>query len=153
MSRAVPQAPLERAAVVVVNYGPPLLLLENLAVVARDLAPAEVVVVDNFSTQAARAAVRELCETEGWRGGFPSENTGFGTGCNLGAEAAIALGAEMLLFLNPDATLERAAAELLLGALDDDVLVAPQLLRPDGTVASAGVGLDLVTGEMRSWSR
>jgi N-acetylglucosaminyl-diphospho-decaprenol L-rhamnosyltransferase len=153
MSRVAHDAPLQGTAIVVVNYGPPHLLLDNLTVVAQSLAPAEVVVVDNFSTGAARDAVRELCEVEGWRGVFPEQNTGFGTGCNLGADAAIAAGADTLLFLNPDASLDRKAAELLLAALDDDVLVAPTLLRPDGSVASAGVDLDLASGEMRRWTR
>ncbi|GGU06932.1 glycosyltransferase [Nocardioides albus] len=146
---------LARLAVVVVSYGDPALLEHHTTQVATALRPARIVVVDNHSTDANRAAVRDLCEREGWIGVFPGSNTGFGAGCNLGAAAALAEGAEVLLFLNPDATVDAESAVRLIAAVDADplLLAGPTVLGADGEVASAGLDLDLDTGMMRPWRR
>ncbi|MEI7057883.1 glycosyltransferase [Nocardioides sp. CCNWLW239] len=146
---------LSRLAVVVVGYGDPSLLERHTAPVAAALRPARIVVVDNHSTDANRATVRALCDREGWTGVFPGSNTGFGAGCNLGAAAALAEGAEVLLFLNPDATIDAESAVRLMAAVEAEplLLAAPTVLGPDGEVASAGVDLDLDTGTMRPWRR
>lgn len=146
---------LSRVAVVVVGYGDPALLERHTAQVAAALRPARIVVVDNHSTDANRAAVRALCEREGWTGVYPGTNTGFGAGCNLGAAAALAEGAEVLLFLNPDATIDTESAVRLVAAVEAEplLLAAPTVLGPDGEVASAGLDLDLDTGSMRPWRR
>jgi GT2 family glycosyltransferase len=146
---------LSRLAVVVVSYGDPSLLDRHTAQVSAALRPARIVVVDNHSTDANRAAVRMLCEREGWTGVFPGANTGFGAGCNLGAAAALAEGAEVLLFLNPDATVDTESAVRLMAAVDAGplLLAGPTVLGPDGEVASAGLDLDLETGAMRPWRR
>ncbi|MEU0315205.1 glycosyltransferase [Nocardioides sp. NPDC006273] len=146
---------LSRLAVVVVSYGDPALLEHHTTQVATALAPARIVVVDNHSTDANRAAVRNLCERKGWTGVFPGTNTGFGAGCNLGAAAALAEGAEVLLFLNPDATIDTESAVRLVAAVDAEplLLAGPTVLGSDGEVASAGLDLDLETGTMRPWRR
>ncbi|MFE6509842.1 glycosyltransferase [Nocardioides sp. NPDC057767] len=146
---------LSRLAVVVVGYGDPTLLERNTTQVAAALGPARIVVVDNFSTDANRAAVRALCEHEGWTGVFPGTNTGFGAGCNLGAAAALAAGAEVLLFLNPDATIDAESVVRLVAAVEAEplLLAGPTVLGPDGSVASAGIDLDVKTGAMRPWRR
>ncbi|MER7557282.1 glycosyltransferase [Nocardioides sp. NPDC126508] len=146
---------LGRLAVVVVGYGDPALLERHTTQVAAALRPARIVVVDNHSTDANRAAVRALCEREGWTGVFPGTNTGFGVGCNLGAAAALAEGAEVLLFLNPDATIDAESAVRLMAAVEAEplLLAGPTVLGPDGSVASAGLDLDLETGRMRPWRR
>ena len=146
---------LARVAVVVVGYGDPALLERHTIRVAAALRPARIVVVDNHSTDAHRAAVRTLCEREGWIGVFPGTNTGFGAGCNLGAAAALAAGAEVLLFLNPDATIDAESAVRLVAAVEAEplLLAGPTVLGPDGSVASAGLDLDLDTGTMRPWRR
>lgn len=146
---------LARLAVVVVSYGDPALLERHTTQVAAALSPARIVVVDNHSTDANRDSVRQLCEREGWAGVFPGANTGFGAGCNLGAAAALAEGAEVLLFLNPDATLDAESAVRLVAAVDAEplLLAGPTVLGPDGEVASAGLDLDLDTGMMRPWRR
>ncbi|MFE7227038.1 glycosyltransferase [Nocardioides sp. NPDC057577] len=146
---------LSRLAVVVVSYGDPALLERHTTKVAAALRPARIVVVDNHSTDANRAAVRALCEREGWTGVFPGTNTGFGAGCNLGAAAALAEGAEVLLFLNPDATIDAESAVRLVAAVEAEplLLAGPTVLGPDGSVASAGLDLDLETGAMRPWRR
>lgn len=151
----MPDALLRDLAVVVVAYGRPDLLRDGLAPVAADLEPAQVVVVDNFSTADNRAEVVLLCDEQGWHGVYPSTNTGFGAGCNLGVEAALAAGARQVLLLNPDASIDRASVLRLLRAVLDDpeAVAAPLILRPDGRPWSAGADLDLRTGRMRSWLR
>lgn len=146
---------LSRLAVVVVSYGDPALLERHTTQVAAALGPARIVVVDNHSTDAHRDAVRQLCAREGWTGVFPGTNTGFGAGCNLGAAAALAEGADVLLFLNPDATIEAESAVRLMAAVEAEplLLAGPTVLGPDGEVASAGLDLDLDTGAMRPWRR
>lgn len=146
---------LSRLAVVVVSYGDPSLLERHTTRVAAALGPARIVVVDNHSNDANRAAVRQLCEREGWTGVFPGTNTGFGAGCNLGAAAALAEGAEVLLFLNPDATIDAESAVRLMTAVEAEplLLAGPTVLGPDGEIASAGLDLDLETGTMRPWRR
>ncbi|MFD4328051.1 glycosyltransferase [Nocardioides sp. NPDC058538] len=146
---------LSRLAVVVVSYGAPALLERHTTHVAAALRPARIVVVDNHSTDANRDAVRALCEREGWTGVFPGTNTGFGAGCNLGAAAALAEGAEVLLFLNPDATIDAESAVRLMAAVEAEplLLAGPTVLGSDGSVASAGIDLDLDTGMMRPWRR
>lgn len=146
---------LSRLAVVVVSYGDPALLERHTTQVAAALGPARIVVVDNHSTDAHRDAVQRLCDREGWTGVFPGTNTGFGAGCNLGAAAALAEGAEVLLFLNPDATIEAESAVRLMAAVEAEplLLAGPTVLGPDGEVASAGLDLDLDTGAMRPWRR
>ncbi|MET8523597.1 glycosyltransferase [Nocardioides sp. NPDC004968] len=146
---------LSRLAVVVVSYGDPALLERHTTQVAAALPPAQIVVVDNHSTDSHRDAVRALCEREGWTGVFPGTNTGFGAGCNLGAAAALAEGAEVLLFLNPDATIDTESAVRLMSAVEAEplLLAGPTVLGPDGEVASAGLDLDLDTGMMRPWRR
>lgn len=146
---------LARLAVVVVSYGDPALLERHTTQVAAALRPARIVVVDNHSTDAHRLAVRQLCEREGWTGVFPGTNTGFGAGCNLGAAAALAAGAEVLLFLNPDATIDAESAVGLVAAVEAEplLLAGPTVLGSGGEVASAGLDLDLDTGMMRPWRR
>ncbi|WP_406023648.1 glycosyltransferase [Nocardioides sp. NBC_00850] len=146
---------LSRLAVVVVSYGDPALLERHTTQVAAALRPARIVVVDNHSTDANRDAVRALCGREGWTGVFPGTNTGFGAGCNLGAAAALADGAQVLLFLNPDATIDAESAVRLMAAVEAEplLLAGPTVLGPGGEVASAGLDLDLETGAMRPWRR
>lgn len=146
---------LSRLAVVVVSYGDPALLERHTTQVAAALGPARIVVVDNHSTDAHRDAVRQLCAREGWTGVFPGTNTGFGAGCNLGAAAALAEGADVLLFLNPDASIDVESAVRLMAAVEAEplLLAGPTVLGPDGEVASAGLDLDLDTGTMRPWRR
>ncbi|SFC27508.1 Glycosyltransferase, GT2 family [Nocardioides terrae] len=142
-------------AIVVVNFGPPDLLRHNLVDVGRDLDPAQVVVVDNHSTDDVRRTVQSQCEEEGWAGVFPAVNTGYGTGNNLGARAAIAQGARFLLFLNPDARIDRRSVEMLLDTTrrDNSALVAPVIISPAGITTSTGNILNLDTGDMQSAAR
>lgn len=88
----------------------------------------QVFVVDNAS--ADRSA--EIAEAAGARVARNVDNRGFAAAANQGA----ALGrADLILFLNPDATLASRDLALLIGALDDPSVGAagPRLVRSDGS--------------------
>lgn len=145
----------ERPAVIVVNYGSSALLKENLVPLSRALPDLIVVVVDNFSTAVERASLEAIAGAEDWTVVAPITNTGFGTGMNLGAERALSRGATSLILLNPDAVLTAEAAVSLTREAEEhtEALVAPVVLRPDGSVWSAGSDLYLDDGRIRSRRR
>jgi GT2 family glycosyltransferase len=147
--------PSARTAVVVVNYGSSALLRTNLAPLSRALPDLLVVVVDNFSSAVERATLQAIAGAESWTVVAPLTNTGFGTGTNLGVEQARALGATSLILLNPDALLTGEAATALAQAAEErrSALVAPVILRPDGSVWSAGSDLYLDDGRIRARRR
>jgi N-acetylglucosaminyl-diphospho-decaprenol L-rhamnosyltransferase len=104
---------------VVVTHESALCVGRCLASLAEQLPSAELVVVDNASTDAsvpvARAAGAQVVELP--------RNVGFGRGCNAGVETA---SGEHILFVNPDVTLASVAHEKL-----EDLLAQ----RPFGLVA------------------
>ncbi|RIJ56351.1 glycosyltransferase family 2 protein, partial [Clavibacter lycopersici] len=142
-------------AVVIVNYGSHELLAANLAPLSRARPDLAVVIVDNLSTPAERTAVTALADAEGWHLELPDGNEGFGTGMNRGVRRAAALGRTHVLLLNPDALITGEAVDALLRASldDDDAMVAPRILRPDGSLWSAGSDLYLADGRIRSRRR
>ncbi len=92
---------------------------------------AEVIVVDNGSTDGTLELVRER---------FPEariveqENRGFGAGNNTGMRAA---SGRYFLLLNPDAWLTEGALEDLVAFIDEHpeaAVVGPRLLNPDGSL-------------------
>ncbi|WP_010613865.1 glycosyltransferase family 2 protein, partial [Actinomyces oris] len=99
---------LSRTAVIVVSYDSAKLLERTLAHVAEDSPEARIIVVDNYSTPAAREELVALASSRGWEAVLPETNTGFGGGMNLGAARARELGADLLVLLNPDAVIARA---------------------------------------------
>jgi GT2 family glycosyltransferase len=137
-------------AVVVVGYGSSGLLGANLAPLTRALPGAITVVVDNRTTDDERERMRALAADEGWLLVEPDVNLGFGPGMNAGVAAAREAGAHALLLLNPDATIEPDAVATLLGVVraDRDALVAPRILRPDGSVWFDGSDLHLGDGRI-----
>ena len=140
------------SAVVVVNYGSHALLAANLTAVSRHSPDLIVVVVDNFSTAAELAAVSALANQQGWRLVPSPENLGYGAGTNLGVAAARAAGAEQLLLLNPDASIDAESLQVLRDTVTADpmVLAAPVVRTPGGRVWSDGTDVDLDNGRMRA---
>jgi GT2 family glycosyltransferase len=137
------------AAVIVVNYRSSALLRTHLGSLSTDAPWLDVVVVDSFSDDTERAAVSALCDAQGWTLVALDDNAGFGGGVNAGAAVATARGAEVLLVLNPDASLSGEAAELLVAAAArTGALVAPRIERPDGRLWTEGVDLYLDDGTM-----
>lgn len=136
---------LAGVAVVVVSYGDPALLLDNPLLLDPGV---DVVVVDNWSTAAARAGVRELAARYGWGLLEPDTNLGFGAGVDLGAAHAARTGHDVALVVNPDAALPRADAATLVHHVRPRpaVLAAPRVVRPDGSPWFTGASLDLRAG-------
>jgi N-acetylglucosaminyl-diphospho-decaprenol L-rhamnosyltransferase len=103
----MPSSDPSSLSVVFVTYNSAQTIGEALHSVDRHLPDAEIVVVDNGSTDETLQVVRgsgsvRLVEGHG--------NVGFGTGVNLGARAATG---DLLIVLNPDATIVQADIELL----------------------------------------
>jgi GT2 family glycosyltransferase len=139
--------------VVVVSYGDPSVLLANpLLRASRDW---HVVVVENFSTIDNRAAAQVLAVQHGWDLVEPRSNLGFGAGANLGFSRAAAVGSDVVLFVNPDATLDAGSATTLSTYVraHPDTLAAPRIVRADGSTWFAGGTLDLHTGLTRTTGR
>jgi len=98
----------------------------------RDEGIAEVVVVDNGSTDGSRAALSAVDPDVVWleSGG----NVGYGQGVNLGA---LRCRGRYLLVGNPDLVLRRGAVASLSLALDGDArlgIVGPRLVNADGSL-------------------
>lgn len=149
-------SPIEgTTGVIVVNYGSPHLLRANLAPLTRSDPSLVCVVVDNFSTEANRTALRAVAAEEHWTLLTPDTNLGFGTGMNLGVQRAIDLGSARILLLNPDATLDRRAVDRLVEETDRDPLAmcAPRIERSDGSVWFDGNDLCLDDGAIWATSR
>ncbi|WEO76940.1 glycosyltransferase family 2 protein [Cryobacterium sp. SO2] len=126
--------------IVVVNYGSPALLELNLVGLARGLAGERIVIVDNFSGLADRAATTALCQREGWTLLAPGLNLGFGAGMNAGAGLLIARGCRRLLLLNPDALIDEAGVLALAEGCAEDPqrILSPRIERPDGSLWFGG---------------
>src|ERR1700754_1897934 len=88
----------------------------------------KVFVADNASTDDGVATIEDL-PVEIVR---LEENGGFGTGCNAGARLG---NAPLILFLNPDATIDAESLRRLAAVLEDEAvgLAAPRILEADGS--------------------
>lgn len=137
-------------AVVVVNYGSIAMIEENFAALS-GLPDCRVVVVDNFSTAAEQQRVRETCEREGWTAVLSQTNGGFGTGVNLGVRRAREFEPDAYLLINPDAIIDAPTLRALHDQVrrEPEALVAPRIVRPDGTDWSLGFAINMRTGQMR----
>ncbi|QHO90434.1 glycosyltransferase family 2 protein [Actinomyces sp. 432] len=147
---------LSSTAVIVVNYGSHELLETNLVPLspgafARGGAP-RVVVVDNATTPAERAAVISQARTHGWLTVLPDANLGFGAGVNRGIRAALDAGADTFVILNPDATIapDQLAALVAHVQADPMTLVAPLIVDAADDPVFYGYRVDLTDGATRS---
>jgi GT2 family glycosyltransferase len=152
MPEAVAAVPRARRAVVVVNYGSHDLVESNLSATLEGLADVIGVVVDNRTSEAETEAVRELGRRHGWTIVLSPVNVGFGAGVALGVAAARDAEVTEFLILNPDARLAPPAVERLLARVRDAPmeLVAPLVVRPDGTGFAELQDLYLADGRMRA---
>lgn len=140
-----------RPALVVVSYGSSALLAQNLPRSAAGLGL--VVVVDSWSGDAERRAVRALAAEHGWLVEEPDHNTGFGGGCNLGVERALREGATSLVLLNPDAWIDPAGLASLVEQVEGErsLLLAPRIVDGRGRPWMSGLmDLRLADGTVRS---
>jgi len=113
---------------IVVTFDSAHALPECLGALQADGVPA--LVVDNASTDATPA----MAEGQGARVIRNARNEGYGRANNIGARAAES---EFLLVVNPDCVVENGAVACLVDAArryPDAVLLAPQIVEPDGRV-------------------
>jgi hypothetical protein len=129
---------VRRAAVVVTWEGGEATARCVASLLAQDLAPDEVVVVDNASGDDERARLTAMAVGDARvQLLLLPDNRQFAGGLNAGAAAALARGAERLLFLNNDTVVDADALRLLDAALD---------ATPAAGIAGPRV-LDLATGD------
>lgn len=138
-----------RSALVVVNFASHHLLEDCLSDVPEG---SRVVIVDSYSSWRERILVTGLADRRGWELVTLDVNCGFGGSANAGVRHAAALGASEVLLLNPDALVEANAIVALLDHVNRQpgCLVAPRIIRPDGTVYFDGSYLNLETGQIRA---
>lgn len=124
-------------AVVIVNYnaGP---LLVDAARSALEAGASEIVIVDNDSKDGSIEALLLAGLGPSVRVIRNGANLGFAAACNIGATASTA---PLLLFLNPDCSLDRLALYRLAAAIMADDLIGmagPLLLNPDNSEQRGG---------------
>jgi N-acetylglucosaminyl-diphospho-decaprenol L-rhamnosyltransferase len=123
---------LTSIVVVTADSGP--LVAQCVAHVLANMAPIELIVVDNASTDGQIEILQQRYADEPrLRIVRNSENLGFGAACNIGAR--IARGGA-LLFLNPDCVIENDTVERLVAVLDkfpNAGLVGVHVRQPDGS--------------------
>ena len=146
---------LTSLAVLVVNYGSHALVETNLVRSLGGEFAGRVIIVDNFTTSKELSAITAVCACHGWELLALPDNKGFGGGNNRAAALATNLGATELLLLNPDAWIDLSAIRVLHEQVRADPLLqlAPEVLRPDGTLYTAEVDLHLHEGAMRATRR
>lgn len=133
-------------AVITVNYGSSALIAENFGRLA--LPPeGRLIIVDSFSSAAEREAVRTVAAALGAECVLLDENLGYGGGTNAGAARALELGAEVIVPLNPDASIAiddlRRIVDAAHGTRD---LVSPRIVTGTGANWFAGADLYLDDG-------
>lgn len=129
-----PQA--ARWAAVIVNYNAGPLIVKCVRSVLEDQSagPAEIVVVDNDSTDGSPDLLERECAGTGVTVIRTGANLGYAKAANRGIAAT---SAEVIAVLNPDATVYSGTAAAMLARLDADgrlAAVGPLVEDPDGTV-------------------
>ncbi len=137
-------------AVIVVSFGAPHLLRDNLATMDVPCPPEMVVVVDNFRTLSDRRANEGIARAAGWTFVPMDTNAGFGAAVNVGVRCALDHGADRLLLLNPDARVGPGAIAILQDAVSRDpmTLVSPRIVDGAGRVWFGGMRTDPRTGDV-----
>lgn len=134
-----------RASIVIPVYNQAFLTRVCLASLClADLGDAQVVVVDNGSTDETPAMLAEWCVEgrSGRRCVLRSEvNLGFGQGCNRGASES---SGDFIVFLNNDTFVLRDWLTALLRPFDDPTVkvTGSRLLYPNGRIQHAGVAFN-----------
>ena len=143
---------LRSLGIIVVNYGSHDLIEANLGTIALDEHDVCVIIVDNFSTQAEREAIRATTSAHGWSLVSLDSNRGFGAAVNEGVCEAGRVGCSSVLLVNPDATVTAdVIAELNAQcAREPNAMIAPRILAPNGAVFFAGAEVLPRDGSIRS---
>lgn len=137
-------------AVVIVSFASSG-LLERQAASLELPGRGRVVVVDCFSSASERARVRAIAHEHGWDVVLLDTNAGYGGGTNAGARLALAQGADVVVALNPDASIDAEGLRRLVEAVAGDpmVLASPRILTGSGEPWFVGADLYLEDGVPR----
>lgn len=79
-----------------------------------------------------------------------ADNAGFGAACNQGIDKALKLGCDAVCLLNNDAAPAPDAMAILYESAQAGGLAAPKILRPDGSIYSAGGIVELTRARCRN---
>ncbi|MGP5226456.1 MULTISPECIES: glycosyltransferase family 2 protein [Micrococcaceae] len=139
-------------ALIVVNYGSSLLLERNLSTINVRDAGGFVVVVDNFTNRQEKDRVANMAAENEWDFLALDSNEGFGGGVNAGAKVAFGRGAESIITLNPDASINsndlKKLAEIV--HAEPDLMVAPTIRTSQGNIWFDGMWLFQESGRVAS---
>lgn len=126
-------------SVIIVNYNAGVALSECIDSIRATTNYAEIIVVDNASSDDSIARVQETqCGAHPVRIVQNERNLGFASACNIGAGASKG---EFLLYLNPDCVVQPGALDDLIKTLVDQPnagMVGGLLLNSDGTEQAGG---------------
>src|SRR3954451_13412568 len=124
----------ERIAVVVVTYNRKPMLLDCVdKVLAQTAAFAELLIVDNASTDGTEAALEPMLSRPGLRYIRLAENTGGAGGFHAGMQAALAAGADWIWCMDDDVAPAPDCLERLLSFRAISECVHPLVRYEDGT--------------------
>jgi GT2 family glycosyltransferase len=137
MNRTSMSSASSRVSIVIPTFNKVELTMQCLMNLRETAPEAEVIVVDNGSTDATQAL---LAADSRITAILNEENRFFGPACNQGVEAA---SRELVLFLNNDTLPKPGWLEAMVACLDADPAVGAvgsRLLYPDGRIQHAGIG-------------
>ena len=125
---------------IIVNYNAGSILTETVNLLLNSDSVAQVIVVDNCSTDDSMKSIENLAISQSHLLCIRNnKNMGFAKSCNIGVVAAE--GNDYLLFLNPDCLPDKDALEKLLlcmKSLQQTGMAGPLVLNPDGTEQAGG---------------
>jgi GT2 family glycosyltransferase len=139
-------------AIVTVNYGSSRLISENFS--SLRLPPGgRLIIVDSFSSVAEQEAVRAVSTELDAECILLPDNRGYGGGTNAGATRAIELGIDVIVPLNPDASIDEASLRTIVDAAHGTRdIVSPRIITGGGRNWFTGADLYLDDGTTAGWA-
>ncbi len=157
LGHALPAASAEikaNIAALVLNYGTPEETVNAVRALQSSRRPLDqIIVVDNGSPDDSEEQLRATLEPEGITVIETGENLGFSGGNNVGIRLALRQGADQVLLVNSDVTLEPGCVgnmELAMARNPDFGIAGPRILARSARhiVASLGIKFSPTTGRM-----
>jgi len=131
---------MSKLSAIIVNYNAGLILNEAVNLLLRSKSVAQVIVVDNNSTDHSVDEIERLDDSQSQLICIRNnENLGFAKACNIGIAAAGE--SDYLLFLNPDCVINNNALEMMLACMKSFPragVTGPLLLNTNGSEQAGG---------------